>query len=237
MPTLTPPGTPLPGRDDLAATRPALTDRAARSARSDKTSESASPGGVAPRHRATGLLTAPERQRLAHVARVAFDRCGAGKAGISFDEWRHEQVEIATDGRATGITSLTRGQYREVQAHFLAIAGDAVKAFRSGQRAGQSHADRDLAFRKLREACESGELDYPSYPEAICRKQFRCDLDALETGKVWFLFYTCTRRARAKIKKASQSDSKAGISTALPKTGDSASDAQNPPGGPGERHV
>lgn len=236
MPTFTPPGTPLPGRDDLAATRPALTDRPVSAGRSDKTS-SPSPGGVAPRYQATGPLTAPERQRLAHVARVAFDRCGAGKAGIGFDEWRHEQVEIATDGKATGITSLTRGRYRDVQAHFLAIAGDAVKAFQAGQRAGQSHADRDLAFRKLREACESGELDYPSYPEAICRKQFRCALDELETGRLWFLFYTCTRRARAKNKKAAQSASKAGFSADHPETGDSACDALDPIGGPGERHV
>lgn len=191
---------------------------------------------VEPRYQAKGLITSDERQHLGRLARQAWEKCGAKGAGIPCDEWRHEQVEIATEEKAKSLHEVRRGQYRDVLKHFLELAGDSARAFRVAQRSGQGAADRDLALAKLKEACESGELAYPDYPEAICRKQFKCGLDDLETGKVWFLFYTCQTRARAKNKKASEIASKGPMSAAAPITLPDACDAQEAVGGPGESY-
>lgn len=194
-------------------------------------------GEVAPRHRATGLIDAKERQHLGRLGREAWVKCGAKGAGIDCDEWRHEQVAEASDGKATCLHDLKRGQYKDVLRHFLQIAGHSARAFRVAQKSGQGHADRDLAMEKLKEACESGDLAFPEYPESICRRQFKVGLDELETGKVWFLFYTCTNRARTKNKKASEIASE-GVSdeSAVP-TLETGCDAENPTGGPGEKQV
>lgn len=195
------------------------------------------PDEVEPRHRATGGVSAKERQHLARVARQAWEKCGAKGAGVAFDAWRHDQVADATDGKASGITSIRRGDYRTVMAHFLSIAGHGGRAMRTAARSGQGQADRDLALAKLRDVCESGGLAYPEYPESICRRQFRCGLDDLETGKVWFLFYTCTSRARAKQKKAPESAPETPSPDSAPVTPPAASDAQDPTGGDGETQL
>lgn len=189
---------------------------------------------VAPRYQATGLITASERQHLGRLARDAWEKCGAKGAGIGCDEWRHEQVAIATEEKATRLSDLRRGQYKDVLRHFLELAGDSARAFRVAQRSGQGAADRDLAMAKLRDVCESGGLAFPDYPDSICRRQFKCALESLETGKVWFLFYTCTRRARAKNQKGPEIAPETPISNPAVVTLADGCEAGNPVGGPGE---
>jgi hypothetical protein len=185
-------------------------DRAATRPSAGKPGRGKAQRNVEPRHTASSALNAEERQELGMVAKQAWEACGAKAAGIPADEWRHEQVAIATQGKAARVSDLRRGMFRDVLAHFLLIKGDTARAFRTAQRSGQDMADRDLALHKLREACEEGGLAYPDYPAAICDRQFKCTLDELETGRIWFLFYTCTRRARAKNKNASEIDSETG---------------------------
>jgi hypothetical protein len=194
-------------------------------------------GEVAPRYRATGGISPKERQHLARLARQAWEKCGARGAGIDFDEWRHEQVAEATDGKASGLTELRRGQYRDALRHFLALAGESARAFRVATRGGQRAADRDLALAKLREACEAGGLAYPEYPESICRRQFGVELERLETGKVWFLFYTCTQRGRAKAKHRAENAPDAPDAATAIDTLPERCDAGNPVGGPGESYA
>lgn len=239
MATLIPSDTPLPPASPTSPA-PSARDEAALvpatgSPRGTGAAKAAEGDAVAPRHQATGLISKTERQHLGRLGRQAWDKCGAKGAGIDCDEWRHEQVAIASEGRATCLHDLRRGDYRDVLKHFLVIAGDSARAFRVAQRSGQGAADRDLALYKLREACERGELAFPDYPEAICRRQFRCGLDDLETGKLWFLFYTCTARADAKLKKASLVNSEGGISKTAVVTLEDAPDACNPVGEVGER--
>lgn len=233
MTTIIPTDLPLPEGPEPRAMAPAA------SPIPDRRALSADGGGrsaVEPRHRATGPIGAKERQHLARLAREAWDKCGARAAGVPCDEWRHDQVQDATGGRADGLTSLARGQYREVLAHFLSIAGHGGRAMRQATRSGQGAADRELAIAKLRDVCEGGGLAWPAYPESICRRQFRCGLDELETGKIWFLFYTCTSRARAKSKKRPEIDSEGGIGKSAVSTLESPGDAQDPTGEGGERH-
>lgn len=250
MPTLIPASTPLPdgprpAEAALGATAPlphapvaapVSASRAGRPAPAQSRGQGKARIGKA--HVAKGAITAAERQELGMVAKQAWEACGAKAAGIDANEWRHEQVAIATQGKAARVGEVTRGQFRDVLAHFLLIKGDTARAFRTAQRAGQDMADRDLALFKIREACESAGLDYPAYPDSICRRQFKVPLDSpedlLETGRLWFLFYTVTRRAREKNKKASLVDSEGGIEKTAVVTPGDAPDAREALGEDGE---
>lgn len=238
MPTLIPSSTPLPD-GPRHETAPALhplsaeMDRAATRPSAGKPGRGKAQRNVEPRHTASSALNAEERQELGMVAKQAWEACGAKAAGIPADEWRHEQVAIATQGKAARVSDLRRGMFRDVLAHFLLIKGDTARAFRTAQRSGQDMADRDLALHKLREACEEGGMAYPDYPAAICDRQFKSTLDELETGRIWFLFYTCTRRARAKKEKASEIDSQGGMPESAVVTLENGSEPGNPLGGAG----
>ncbi len=244
MTTLIPADTPLP--PEGAPETPALPQELAREAapatgtgspRRAGAAKSAAGGGVAPRHRAGGPLSTKERRELGMVAKQAWEKCGAKAAGIPADEWRYEQVAIATGGKAGRVGEVGRGQFRDVLAHFLMIKGDVERAFRTAQRAGQDMADRELALYKLREVCEAAKYAYPEYPDEICRAEFRVPLDSpeerLPTGRIWFLFYTCTRNARAREKRASEIDSEGGVGKSAPTTLENPADAPEAPGGPG----
>lgn len=152
--TIIPSDTPLPADPAASDTPPPRPSRPA-------TAANTPPAKVTPRHRATGLIGSTERQTLARLARAGWVRCGAQEAGIEFGEWRHDQVAAATEGEASGLTAVRRGQYREVEAHFAEIAGDSARAFRAAGRSGQGAADRELAVAKLRAVCETGGLAYP----------------------------------------------------------------------------
>jgi hypothetical protein len=232
--TIIPADTPLPAdpSSPSASPRDSVPTKVARTRGATGAVEPADK--VEPRYRATDLLSSTERQTLARLARAGWVRCGAQEAGVDFGEWRHDQVAEATDGETSGLTSLRRGQYRDVEMHFAEIAGDSARAFRAAGRSGQGQADRDLALAKLRQACTVGDLAYPEYPEAICRNQFKCSLDQLETGKVWFLFYTCTRAARRKNEKAAEIAAQSASAQMAVPTLDERCGAENPTGEPGE---
>lgn len=235
MATLIPSSTPLPDgpRPETAPAPhlPAAGDRATSRTAAGKREPREK---VRPRYRADAALDAAERQELGMVAKQAWEACGAKAAHIPADEWRHDQVAIATQGKATRVSDLRRGQFRDVLAHFLTIKGDVARAFRVAERSGQDMADRDLAVHKLREVCEAGGLDYPEYPESICRRQFKIGLDEVETGRIWFLFYTCNTRARRKNEKASEIASEGPTPKTAVVTLENGSDAENPTGGLGE---
>lgn len=137
-----------------------------------------------------------EIQRLAVFARAAWEDCGAQAAGVPFDDWRHDQVSLATGGAATGLRDLRRGDWRKVAAHFLTLSGKFRPAFRVAKRVGQE--DRDEALYKLREACDEAGVMYPDYPAAICRTACKCELDAATAKQLWRLFYTVRNRRHIK---------------------------------------
>ena len=137
-----------------------------------------------------------EIQRLAIFARAAWEDCGARAAGVPFDDWRHDQVRMATEGRATGLRDLRRGDWRVVAAHFLSLSGKVRPAFRTAKRAGRE--DRDEAAHKLREACDEARVMWPDYPAAICRQQYKCGLDEATAKQLWRLYYTVRNRRHVK---------------------------------------
>ena len=137
-----------------------------------------------------------EIQRLASLAREAWEACGAKAAGIDCDTWRHDQVRLATGGTATGLRDLRRGDWRKVAALFLDLAGKSSSAFRVAKRVG--HEDRDEALHKLREACAEAGVRYPDYPEAICRSQNKCALEIASAKQLRRLYYTVRNRRHVK---------------------------------------
>lgn len=61
------------------------------------------------------------------------------------DEWRHRQVKLATEGRASGLSSVMRADFRAVFAHFLHLAGLTEKAFELLLKTGKSGGSDDVA--------------------------------------------------------------------------------------------
>lgn len=124
---------------------------------------------------ASGRLTRKEVTSLVLLARDAHiylkDRNRVDRY-LTFDEWRHEQVEDACG--KTGISKMTRSDYRTVKAHFLCLMDREAEAFQILQKTGTKsyrptskddtwEASEAVVFR-IREALsnhESSQVDHP----------------------------------------------------------------------------
>jgi hypothetical protein len=101
-------------------------------------------------------LSADEITCLAIAAKLAWDQIyPADRAALPGrtakdrqDQWRHEQVSLATDGRADGLTKAMRADFRAIQAWFLKLAGLTLDAFKVLMRTGRTRSG---------EAVENGE--------------------------------------------------------------------------------
>lgn len=110
----------------------------------------------------TGNLTRPETTKLVMQAHEAFyyqTACGNLNPGHNFDAWRRDQVMLAV-GRP-GISHCGRGQWRELFAHFLTLAGRADEAYayltatgskRDHGHASDNHESCESLVHKMREA-------------------------------------------------------------------------------------
>lgn len=88
-----------------------------------------------------GNITNAEIQRLIMVALEAYR---LQDPGISFDEWRSEQVMEAVN--RDGLTACDSGHFCDLMGHFFAAAGNEQQAMYWFMRAGKN-AERQTAFR------------------------------------------------------------------------------------------
>lgn len=130
---------------------------------------------------------------LAWPERVEFEAANPELSATKcFEAWRHVE-----QGKAVGIQSLcecTQAHFQPLVAHFRELLGDAEGA----QRARDRDADngRRIALFKLRETLRERELT-EGYAAAICRRQFRCELNRASVKQVWCLVYTVRNRRPA----------------------------------------
>jgi len=145
-------------------------------------------------------LTVKERQFLGRLGRNAWEHCGAKDAGIDCDEWRHEQINLATNGQADGVREMGLWQVRDVKAHFLSILGQGGAALDAAATSGKEQGELEQEIWLLRKACEERKLSYPEYPETICRDQNNGrGLDQVDTAAIQRLTFTV--RSRRKVKR------------------------------------
>lgn len=118
--------------------------------------------------------------------------CGLQTKAQQLTYWRHLQVKAATrdhaDGMAEGLRMVRRSQFNLILAHFAALAGQEVAAFkammRDGAETGQAGRDEDskedvrqaraVLFSVLNSAAdafEGGAAGARAYAEAVSRKK------------------------------------------------------------------
>jgi hypothetical protein len=112
------------------------------------------------------------------------------------DQFRHDQVACVV-GKA-GLTCCGQENYRELEAHFLSLLGEAGRALNS-LILGQTDPRR-IAEYKLRKACAQFGFSL-NYAEAICRRQNHgAGLADVGAKTLWHLTYTVLARGRARKK-------------------------------------
>jgi hypothetical protein len=141
-----------------------------------------------------GLLSREQKARLCILAREAFARVHGRdpRDAAEIEEFRHAQVDAAV-GKG-GLTQCVQEDYKAVLARFLQLKGEDGHAFKA-HVAHQSEPAR-LAMWKLKQSCAERGLPL-SYPAAICRRQYRCELEQASAQQLWQLCYTVRSRRAA----------------------------------------
>jgi hypothetical protein len=136
------------------------------------------------------LLNLPQKRRLVMLARRAWEK--RGKPGESFDAWR---VGVAVRACGLRIREAMQRDWGSLKAAFEDELGESGRAFETLMR--DEDNKRRIALHKLTQAC--GERGLPlAYPEAICRRQYRCGLHEATVAQVWRLFFTVKNRRKPK---------------------------------------
>ena len=135
-------------------------------------------------------LTRKQKRDLSMLARKAAEKRGLPK--WEFDTYRHDVAKHVCGLR---ISEARQSHFNDLLAAFQYAAGDDVAAFRTHLRAVDNK--RRVAMFKLTEALNSRGLDI-AYAGQICRTQFKVTLEEATAKQLWCLFYTVTKRRKAK---------------------------------------
>lgn len=130
-------------------------------------------------------LSREQRQGLAMLAKRAWRIHGRGEAENS---WRHAQC-IRVCGRR--ITEAGQRDFLPLRAHFLDLVGQSGAAM-NVHLAAESEPQR-IALYKLTQECQKRRLPL-AYPEAICRRQYKCCLAEASAPQIWRLLFTVRNR-------------------------------------------
>lgn len=149
----------------------------------------------------TGLSNLQKRD-IAIAARRAYDTWSEREAfeainaelskSDCFNAWRHVEQGKACGG-IQSLREMTQAHFGRVLAHFKALAGDSDGAARTLARDADN--PRRIARFKLNQALRERGLEL-GYVIAICRRQFRCELDEASAGQLWKLVYTVRNRRK-----------------------------------------
>ena len=139
----------------------------------------------------SGTLSLGQKRRLVLLARRAWLRQphpGPLPAAKAFDEWRQAQAVRACGLR---ISEATQRDWGALKAAFEDAAGESGRALNTLVR--DEDNKRRVAMYKLQGACRERGLPL-AYPEAICRRQYRCGLDEATAAQIWRLVFTVRNR-------------------------------------------
>lgn len=140
------------------------------------------------------IAIAARRAYDANPDREAFEAINADLSKSDcFNAWRHVEQGVACGG-IQSLREMTQAHYGRVLAHFKALAGDGDGAARTLARDADN--PRRIARFKLDQALRERGLSL-GYVIAICRRQFRCELDQANASQVWKLVYTVRNRRPA----------------------------------------
>lgn len=156
-------------------------------------------------------LTHKQKAVLCQMAKRAWDLWPEREAFLdanpeysttaAFEAWRRNE-QMAACGVSSLKSCTSERHFLLLRAHWNAKIGAADRAARDLLK----HADEAclIVLHKIYESCLERGLDYPVYPGAICRRQYKCALEEASERQLWNLCYTVRKRRRkggAKPKK------------------------------------
>lgn len=131
-------------------------------------------------------LSNEQKGRLSVLARKAYAHQRV--QGMTETEWRHE---IAISVCGCRISEAVQDHYTNLKSAFEDLCGEHDRAFKTQIRGADNK--RRIALHKLATACKERGL-HDSYPESICRSQFKVPISQASAKQIWCLFFTVTKR-------------------------------------------
>jgi hypothetical protein len=125
---------------------------------------------------------------LCLLYRRAFDHQALGEAADP-ETWRHDQ-QVKACGKSS-LRACTQSDFAALMARGYDLSGESGLALKWLLKAGIN--PKRVAMSKLEAACAERGLSL-AYPAAICRRQYRCDLEDATEKQVWCLVYTIRNR-------------------------------------------
>lgn len=150
---------------------------------------------------AGGFLTNNQKASLAVIAAQAFEeqsRLGLIDDGVTKDEWRRAE-QLATTGVAS-LTETRNGDFLKLRAHFLLLSGRDSDAFIDHLAAEADATGTAQKIHRLKMECARHDFDFPGYPATICKRQFKCTLDAATPEQLDALRNTVSARGRSRAR-------------------------------------
>lgn len=132
-------------------------------------------------------LSPSQRSGLAMLAKKAWQKWGRGE---NEHAWRHAQSITAVGKR---ITEAGQRDFLRLRAHFLDLAGQSGAALNVLLKA--ENEPQRIALHKLTRECSQRGLPL-AYPEAICKRQYRCTLAEASAQQIWRLVFTVRNRRK-----------------------------------------
>jgi hypothetical protein len=135
------------------------------------------------------------------LARSAFRRIGH-RAGQPFDEWRREQQVLA--GAKPSLRACVNADFKHLEAHFAAIAGQSRRAFRVAVAAQTQ--DREMARAKLLQECAAAAPWLPDargYAAGFLRNKRGSEVEDASARDLWHAVFIIRRRVN-QLKRAAR---------------------------------
>lgn len=124
----------------------------------------------------------------------------------AFELWRHGQQSAAVG--KLNLTASENDEFCILMAHFAMIADDSQTASNWLMRFASE--ERRRVFWLIRNACVDG-IEFPKYPDAIARAQFRCRIWHCSTQQLFNILSTVRNRVNGKRKKQNPTQMSLGI--------------------------
>lgn len=119
----------------------------------------------------------------------------------AFNAWRRaEQKRIM--GQESLTQAISERDYLRLRAHFEDLSGRSGAALMTLLK----HADEAQLCELflLEQACAEARVDFPDYPTTICRRQYKCSLEAASCDQLRRLLFTVRKRGFSKKRKPQQ---------------------------------
>lgn len=127
----------------------------------------------------------------------ALNALAANGSEACFTTWRHEQVKLAVG--KNGLRLCSQLDYQGLRRHFLHLLGEDGQALKADLR-HQSEPTRQ-ARAVLAKALQRWGF-HSSYAEAICRNQYKVELDDATPKQIWQIVYTVNKRGAKRKREA-----------------------------------